>query len=886
MKRRKNALLALLLSAGMVVGSAMPVMAEPASSGTGSTDTSDHAVMNGYVDPGIQIVDVPHETSDNLLGSAASDSHFDLRDEGFVTPVKNQDPYETCWTFATTASAESNILMNGYEENPDLSELQLGWYTYNRNADTQPEGCEEDTVALKPGITYGDAGGNPLLTMFSLMERRGLVSEGIAPYVGVNSPGYDDSVMAYESNSYVLQDTDIVTADDIEGAKELLVSKGALLTMVCYMDGTPRCNGLNYYQADNDALYNPDGTTANHAVTIVGWDDSYSRTNFPEGKQPENDGAWIVKNSWGNYGNHDGYFYLSYEDTTPSRMCASYQVIPASEASDNVRQYDGSLTLSPSPLFGPDGSMESNVFTAENDEVLSAVQFFSMASNTQYEVSVYTDVKDVPTSGTLVSSSVTDGTMQYTGYHTVSLTSPVSLRAGTKYAVVVRFLKMDGGEGQVMFFCEGLDSITVGEAHAEAGQGYICTDGETWEDMASNGSLFVKALTDDTVTKIVTEKPVSGNVGDRSGISFLATGLGTTSWSIKGEVPDGLTFDDKTGMLTGTYGKAGTYTFTVTAKNDSGSDEKTCTISVGVPRLQGDNRYMTMMAAVGEAFTEKCSTVVVASGADWPDALAASALAGSLDCPVILTRQDKLNDQAHDLIKELQPSQAIIVGGTDAMADKVREDIQKLGVTSENVIRIEGTDRVETAEKIETKVMENSTADTCIIASGNGYADALSISAYAYEKKTPILLTQEDGTLRESTLKTAGTFKNAIIVGGTDAVSGSIETQLAGAGVSAVRCGGADRYETSDKIISSLYGGSIPFLAIATGRNFPDALSGAAFAGKAGGAILLVDGSETSNLTDAEQQIIKKSDDVCVLGAAGAVSKEVKSQIDAVCLNR
>jgi putative cell wall-binding protein len=122
--------------------------------------------------------------------------------------------------------------------------------------------------------------------------------------------------------------------------------------------------------------------------------------------------------------------------------------------------------------------------------------------------------------------------------------------------------------------------------------------------------------------------------------------------------------------------------------------------------------------------------------------------------------------------------------------------------------------------------------------------------------------------------------------GGTGAVSGDVETQLSGAGVSAVRYGGADRYETSARIISSLYGDSIPVLAIATGSDYPDALSGAALAGKAGGAILLVDGSETSNLTDAEQQIIKKSDDVCVLGGTGAVSKQVKSKIDAICLNR
>lgn len=897
MKRRRNSIFALLLSAVMVMASAAPVMAETSQAQTENsgcaadavnqndanhTDISDYPVVKGYLDSGIHLTDVEHAPSGDRLGSAVTDSYYNLRDEGLLTSVKDQNPYGTCWTFATMASAESSILKNGYEKNPDLSELQFGWYVYDKNADTQPAGCEKDTAALAEGQSYGEFGGNVYPAMLSLMERRGLVSEGIAPYISVNSPGFDDSVMAYGSNSYVLSGTDIISGSDITGAKDLLVNKGALMTQVAFCDGMPGDDGKDYYQNENDALYNPDGTDSNHAVTIVGWDDNYSRTKFLEGQQPKNDGAWIVRNSWGDFGNHDGYFYLSYEDTTPNRECASFQAIPASEASDNLYQYDGAADLDCTGSSGPFGSSEANVFTANKDEVLNAVQYFSSSSMTRYRISIYTGVKDVPTSGSLVSSSVTEGADSYYGYHTVRLASPVELKAGTKFAVVVQILTTDEPESQAAFYHEAKLHFanTVSEVHAEAGQSYFSEDGNTWKDMASYGNMLVKALTDDTVTKIVTEKPISGNVGDRSGICFLATGLGSTSWSITGDVPSGLKLDEKTGMLIGTYEKEGTYTFTVTAKNDSGSDEKTYTISIGTERIQGDNRYRTMKAAVGKAFTEDCSTVVVASGENWPDALAASALAGSLECPVVLTQQDKFNSQTHDAVKALRPQKVIIVGGRGAVTDKVRDSILKLGIASENVIRIEGADRVETAEKIEMKVMENSTADTCIIASGNDYADALSISAYAYKQRMPILLTQEDGTLKNSTLKIAGTFKKAIIVGGAGAVSGSVESQLSGAGISAVRYGGNDRYETSNKVLSSLYGSSIPSVAVATGNDFADALSGAALAGKNGGAVLLVDGTGTSGLTAEEKQFIGKAGNVCVLGGPGAVSKEVKSGID------
>jgi C1A family cysteine protease/putative cell wall-binding protein len=897
MKRKKDVLIALLLSAGMVMESAIPVMAESPQAGAENTGcTADTAVISdapdsiadGYIDLGMHVNDEVPAVSENMLGSAAADPSFDLRDEDLVTPVKDQEPYGTCWTFSTVASVESNILKNGYEEDPDLSELQYGWYVFDKNAATQPAGCEKDTVSLMKGQAYGEVGGNAYPTMISLMERRGLTSEGIAPYVGVNSPGYDDSVMAYSSNSYVLSDTDVVSSADIAGAKDLLVTKGALMTQVAYYNGGKNDDGKDYYQDGNDALYNPNGSDSNHGVTIIGWDDNYSRTNFNQGQQPKNDGAWIVKNSWGNYGNHNGYFYLSYEDTTPYRECFSYQVIPASEASDNVYQYDGAGTLDCEGSCGSFGSMESNVFTADKDEILDAVQCFFADRMTRYKVSVYTDVEDVPTSGNLVSSSVTEGVQLYPGYHTISLSSPVDLKAGMKFAVVIQILTTDEPDDQAIFFHEAQMTNYPGvfsEVHAEPGQSYFSEDGKNWEDLASYGNLFVKALTEDDTTKIVTEEPVSGNVGDRSGISFLTTGLGTASWSSTGNLPDGLTLDEKTGMLLGTYEKAGTYTFTVRAENDSGSDERTYTISVGVRRIQGDDRYRTMQASAGMTFPGTCSTVVVASGENWPDALAASVLAGVLECPVVLTGNDTMNTQTHDTVKLLHPANAIIAGGSDAVSDKVRDGLLNLGIASGNVTRIEGADRVETAERIEKKAMENSSADTCIIASGNSYPDALSISAYAYEHKMPILLTEADGTLRDSTLKIAGTFKRAILTGGTDAVSGTLETQLAGAGVSAIRCGGKDRYETSEKIISSLYGDSIPFLAVSTGRNFPDALSGAVLAGRACGAILLVNGSETSGLSGAEAQLIQKSDNVCVLGGTSAVSKEVKSEIDAVSLN-
>jgi uncharacterized repeat protein (TIGR02543 family) len=294
-------------------------------------------------------------------------------------------------------------------------------------------------------------------------------------------------------------------------------------------------------------------------------------------------------------------------------------------------------------------------------------------------------------------------------------------------------------------------------------------------------------------------------------------------------------------------------------------------VSVPEMRLSGDTRYDTMSAIVKEAFPNGCDTVVLASGNNFPDALASSALAGVKACPVVLTDPNKLSVQASELITSLKASNVIITGGEGAVSKAVADSIGTLGIR--NVDRIWGNSRTETADKIAKKVLETSKTDTVIIASGNNFPDALSISAYAYAKQMPILLTGNDGNLTEESLAIAKTLKSAIIVGGQGVVSGEMETQLSS--LSVKRYGGDDRYDTSKQLVDALYGTSVPSLAIATGNDFPDALAGASIAGKAGGTILLVNGTDTS-LTNDQAKVAASSSATWILGGTGAVSDSVE----------
>lgn len=293
-------------------------------------------------------------------------------------------------------------------------------------------------------------------------------------------------------------------------------------------------------------------------------------------------------------------------------------------------------------------------------------------------------------------------------------------------------------------------------------------------------------------------------------------------------------------------------------------------------RLGGDTRYDTMSMIVKSAFPDGSDTVVIASGADWPDALAASALAGTKGCPVLLTDKDHLSWQTAVIISRLNATKAILVGGTGALSDEIRTALISFGMADEDVTRIAGDTRTVTADRIESAVMQTSTSETCFICSGSNFADALSISAYSYANRTPVLLTQEDGTLSAESLEIAKSFRYIAIIGGTGAVSGDVETQLSG--LTPVRLAGVDRYDTNGKIIDALYSEDIPTLAVSTGSDFPDALAGAALAGIEKGAILLTDSAQTS-LTDSQKAILDKSDNVWVLGGEAAVSEPLMKDI-------
>lgn len=325
-----------------------------------------------------------------------------------------------------------------------------------------------------------------------------------------------------------------------------------------------------------------------------------------------------------------------------------------------------------------------------------------------------------------------------------------------------------------------------------------------------------------------------------------------------------------------TSSKKGTKTFTCTVCGTTKTEAIAALGKIQWARLYGQVRYDTMQKIAGAGWSSS-KTVVLASGGNFPDALAASALAGTSGCPVLLTDPSSLSSQARSEIKRLGATKVYIVGGSAAVSTTVESQVKQLGCTTE---RLSGATRQDTALKIADKVHSSSQSSTCIIASGSGFADALSISPYAYANKAPIYLTEGNATVSSKTLnaiKKTG-YKRVVIVGGTSVVSPVTEGALKSIGITNVkRLGGAHRYETS-KLIASWAKGegmSVSCVGVACGANFPDALSGAALCGKNNSVLVLADASNTSNVSDfisSNKASITKG---YVFGGEAAVSKGV-----------
>ncbi len=294
-----------------------------------------------------------------------------------------------------------------------------------------------------------------------------------------------------------------------------------------------------------------------------------------------------------------------------------------------------------------------------------------------------------------------------------------------------------------------------------------------------------------------------------------------------------------------------------------------------VERVAGANRFATAAEAATKAYPGGATTVIIANGRDFPDALAAGGLAGSVDAPILLVEEDSVPQPTIDAITALAPTNIIILGGTGVVSQGIEDGLGNNGFT---VTRVSGANRFETASKAaeETGVPEINGLKTVVLANGRNFADAVAISPGAHALSLPILLTDSD-VLSPFALAfiNDNDVEQVLILGGGAAVSDAIEAALVASGVQTERLAGANRYATSVAIANFhlANGFTAENIFLATGTNFADALGGGPLASITGGPLVLT--TPTALRAEVEAFLVANADVfdfLFVFGGAGAVS--------------
>lgn len=256
------------------------------------------------------------------------------------------------------------------------------------------------------------------------------------------------------------------------------------------------------------------------------------------------------------------------------------------------------------------------------------------------------------------------------------------------------------------------------------------------------------------------------------------------------------------------------------------------------PRISGTTRYGTAAALSLDGWPTGARTVLLATGENWPDALASAPLSHKLDAPLLLSTPSTLPTDTAEELARLAPDNIVVLGGTGAVSDAVvTAAASAAGVAPRDVRRIAGANRYETAALIATEVGVPTDGRVAVVG-GESPADAVSISAYAGANSIPILLTE---TTRLSTATAdfkaanASTWRSTLIIGGTAVVPDAVVSALP----SRRRIAGPDRYATNAAVLQQLHTAA-GLHYVANGEAYPDCLTAGVRGAKSAGAVMLV----------------------------------------------
>ena len=424
-------------------------------------------------------------------GSSKPPSSYDLRTKNRLTSVKAQGDSDSCWAFATYGSLESNLKATESTDF-DFSENNL---KNQSGFDVDPNGA-----------------GNANMSIAYLSRWAGPVSEMDDPYNNTSTSSPEK--LAQRHVQEVLR---FGYVDNYTNIKQAIMKGGAVFTTMRYQDNNYNSNYMTYFYRGSEPT--------NYAVDIVGWDDNFDKNLFfnTSSEIPLGNGAFIARNSLGSSWGDNGYFYISYYDSLIGLENVVFNNAEPLSNYSSVYQYDPlGQTTSVQFRSNPNIAWFANVFTANSNDVLSAISFYTNYPNSKYEIWLY----DYDRGTFTKNKSLNSGTMEYAGYHTVKAAKDITLMTGSRFAVAVKLTTP--GENPYPLALEEPVAGYSSLAKSEIGQSFVSSDGEAWTDLKdtdySNANVCLKVFTAPKTVKSLKVDPSSVTIvqGENQPISVQA----------------------------------------------------------------------------------------------------------------------------------------------------------------------------------------------------------------------------------------------------------------------------------------------------------------------------------------------------------------------------
>ncbi|MBQ8057447.1 MAG: hypothetical protein IJ275_03825 [Ruminococcus sp.] len=543
------------------------------SAGAKETDTSNIKSItlessnnkSTYLDENNSKVDIAKNIAKRKMRTALPES-YDLRDFDRSTSVKNQESNGFCWSFASTASMESSILTKGLEnknsDTLDLSETGNSWYLRTNTNDTSSSIYGD--YLYDPSM--GAEGGIAEYVADSLSSGFGAYPEELISYSDFDN-GYPEAYRYY--SDYRLKEFTQLP-NDVSLIKQKIMENGAVYySYNCFPENYYTSNGMETYYDNGTSIYGTEPYSG-HAVTVIGWDDNFSKDNFHPECDVKNDGAWLCKNSWGEdyqdnvKDEYKGYFWVSYES------CAndiSQFEMQGAESFDNVYQHQatGNVYLyseSESGFFSA-----ANVFTANADEKLEQI-CFSNIDPTDVTTKIYklNENYTSPVDGELLAEFTTH--LDFSGTHCIDVPKDIVLSKGDKFSVVIegnnliaKFKEADNTESDI------------------AGKSYISIEENEWIDSADDTGISYAAIkaytsdlsTDKSVLSTLIKEAEELEIDDKADealITELNTAISQAEKVLSDETATSNTINNAYCVLKGKCETLDNYTFNINSMDD------------------------------------------------------------------------------------------------------------------------------------------------------------------------------------------------------------------------------------------------------------------------------------------------------------------------------